>query len=149
MPTTDAVTAVRRAGFADLDAATLYDLLRLRSDVFVVEQECVYPDLDGRDTEPGTEHVWLADERGPYAYLRAMTDPDGVRVGRVCTRRDARGRGAAARLVADVLGRTTGTVVLDAQNYLVGFYARFGFAVDGPEFVEDGIPHVPMRRSPS
>ena len=140
---------IHRARFADLDPATLYDLLRLRSDVFVVEQECVFLDLDGRDAEPDAEHVWLADDAGPVAYLRTLADPRGVHVGRVCTRRDARGRGAAAALVADVVERRPDErLVLNAQSYLEAFYARFGFVADGPEFVEDGIPHVPMRREP-
>ena len=141
----------RVARFDELSAAQLYDLLRLRTDVFVVEQECAYPELDGRDTEPGTEHVWTGDGRGPRAYLRVLVDADGaLRIGRVCTRADARGAGEAARLVADVLARHAGRqVVLDAQSYLVGFYRRFGFEPVGPEFVEDGIPHVPMGRAVS
>lgn len=142
-------TPIRRARFAELDGATLYDLLRLRSEVFVVEQECVFLDLDGRDAEPDAEHVWLADDAGPSAYLRTLADPDGVHVGRVCTRQDARGRGAAAALVADVVERhRRATLVLNAQSYLAAFYARFGFVVDGPEFLEDGIAHIPMRRRP-
>jgi len=138
---------VRRASFAELDAATLYDLLRLRVDVFVVEQTCPYPELDGRDLEPGTEHLWIEDGRGPRAYLRVLPEPDGVRVGRVCTRADARGAGLAARLVQEVLARhAAAPMVLDAQAYLVGFYSRFGFVPSGPPFEEDGIPHVPMAR---
>lgn len=149
MPGTSDTLTIHRARFADLDAATLYDLLRLRSEVFVVEQECVFLDLDGRDAEPDAEHVWLADDVGPYACLRTLADPAGVHVGRVCTRPDARGRGAAAALVADVVERhRQTTLVLNAQSYLERFYARFGFVVDGAEFLEDGIAHVPMRREP-
>ena len=145
---------VRRARWTDLDPLTLHDLLRLRIDVFVVEQQCPYPELDGRDVEPGTEHVWLADPGGPLAYLRVLAEDDpgesGVRrIGRVCTRADARGRGLAGVLVDDVLAGAPGvTFVLDAQTYVASFYAARGFAVCGPEFVEDGIPHVPMRRDP-
>jgi ElaA protein len=140
---------VRRAGWAQLDPQTLHDLLRLRIDVFVVEQKCPYPELDGRDADPATEHVWVADEQGPAAYLRVLTEPGGGRrIGRVCTRVDARGRGLAGLLVDDVLAGGPGTVfVLDAQTYVAGFYAARGFDVSGPEFVEDGIPHVPMRRA--
>jgi ElaA protein len=138
---------VRTARFADLSATLLYDVLRLRVDVFVVEQGCAYPDLDGRDTEPGTEHVWLEDAAGPTAYLRVLREPDAIRIGRVCTRADARGAGAAAHLVEHTLRRHPHTpVVLDAQAYLVDFYARLGFTPSGSPFVEDGIPHVPMRR---
>jgi len=143
------VTAVRHAAWSDLDPATLHDLVRLRVDVFVVEQECPYPELDGRDVEPGTEHVWIAAGDAPVAaYLRVLTEPDGSRrIGRVVTAPAARGAGLGALLVADVLDRHGDVpLVLDAQAHLQGWYARFGFAVDGAEFVEDGIPHVPMRR---
>ena len=140
------------ATFADLDAATLYALLRLRTDVFVVEQQCPYPELDGRDVEPGTRHLWLAPDGDPLdvrAYLRLLAEPDGaVRIGRVCTAAKARGEGLSARLLdaaLELAGSGTPTV-LDAQSYLVGFYESYGFTASGPEYVEDGIPHVPMRR---
>jgi len=139
---------LRSARFADLDAATLYALLRLRVDVFVVEQHCPYPELDGRDLEAGTVHLWLEHDGGPVSYLRVLSEPDGsARIGRVCTARAYRGVGLSARLVQaalDVIGDRR--IVLAAQSYLAGFYTRFGFAVAGPEFVEDGIPHLPMRR---
>jgi ElaA protein len=140
---------VHVAAWDDLPPRTIHDLLKLRVDVFVVEQVCWYPELDGRDAEPATEHVWTADDGGPTAYLRVLEDGAALRVGRVCTRKDARGDGLAAVLVADVLRRHPDrAVVLDAQSYLVGWYERFGFAVTGPEFLEDGIPHTPMRREP-
>jgi len=140
---------LRTARFADLDAGTLYALLRLRVDVFVVEQRCPYPELDGRDIEPGTVHVWFEEGGGLVAYLRILEEGRGARIGRVCTDAAHRGARLSGRLVAaalDLIGdRET---VLDAQSHLVGFYARFGFEATGPEFVEDGIPHIPMRRSP-
>jgi ElaA protein len=136
------------AGFDELTAATLYALLRLRVDVFVVEQNAPYPELDGRDTEPGTRHVWLADGDRPLAYLRVLTDPDGcARIGRVCVAAQGRGAGLARRLMAatlDLIGDRPS--VLDAQSYLVDFYSGFGYRQTGPEYVEDGIPHVPMYR---
>jgi ElaA protein len=137
------------ATFADLDANTLYALLRLRVDVFVVEQHCAYPEIDGRDTEPGALHVWLADEpTQPVGYLRVLSDPDGVaRIGRVAVARPARGAGLARRLMLTALDHVGDRpCVLDAQAGLVDFYADFGFVVTGPEYLEDGIPHVPMRR---
>jgi len=141
--------ALHTATFAELDAATLYALLRLRVDVFVVEQHCAYPEIDGRDTEPGALHVWLADEPShPLGYLRILSDPGGVaRIGRVAVAHPARGAGLAQRLMRaalDHIGQRT--CVLDAQAGLVDFYADFGFVVTGPEYLEDGIPHVPMRR---
>jgi ElaA protein len=141
--------ALQTATFAELDAATLYALLRLRVDVFVVEQHCAYPEIDGRDTEPGALHVWLADEPShPLGYLRILSDPGGVaRIGRVAVARPARGAGLAQRLMRAALDHIGDRpCVLDAQAGLVDFYADFGFVVTGPEYLEDGIPHVPMRR---
>jgi ElaA protein len=138
--------------FDELDPATLYAILRLRADVFVVEQACPYPDLDGRDTEPTTRHLWLGpadNPADPRSYLRVLTEPDGTaRIGRVCTAAAARGLGLSRQLMAAALERLGDRPCgLDAQSYLVDFYRSFGFATTGPEFLEDGIPHVPMRRT--
>ena len=139
--------AVRSCAFADLDPKVLHDLLRLRCDVFVVEQDCPYPDIDGRDAEPTTRHFWIADGDELVACLRRLADPGGVvRLGRIATRAGRRGEGHAAALVAASLVGVTGPAVLDAQSRMVDWYRRFGFERSGPEFVEDGIPHVPMRR---
>ncbi|HEY2297303.1 MAG TPA: GNAT family N-acetyltransferase [Jatrophihabitans sp.] len=136
------------AATGELDAITLYKILRLRTDVFVVEQQCPYPELDGRDLEPDARQVWIADGEEIRATLRMLHDPDGTaRIGRVATAQDARGKGLAAVLMnraLELAGRTD--VVLDAQKYLEDWYARFGFVRDGVDYLEDGIPHVPMRR---
>jgi ElaA protein len=140
--------AVRVASFDDLDAGTAYDLWRLRQDVFVVEQACVYPDLDGRDREPGTRHVWVEDDGAPVGYLRVLEDPGHARIGRVVVAGTHRGRGLAELLVRtalDLVGDRPS--VLDAQSYLAGWYQRLGYVAIGPEFLDDGIPHVPMRRA--
>ena len=138
------------ATFGELDAATLYELLRLRVDVFVVEQQCAYPELDGRDTEPGAMHLWLTayGDRTPVGYLRILTEPDGsTRIGRVAVAPAARGAGVARQLMEAALARVgRRRCVLDAQANLVGFYLSLGFTATGPEYLEDGIPHVPMRR---
>ncbi|MBA2729953.1 MAG: GNAT family N-acetyltransferase [Euzebyaceae bacterium] len=143
------MTTIRRARFAELDAATLYALLRLRVDTFVVEQACAYPELDGRDVEPGACH-WWADEQGAVlACLRQLAEPDGAaRIGRVATAPPARGRGLSTLLLQAVVDEATGPLVLDAQAHLVPWYQRFGFVISGQGFVEDGIPHMPMRREP-
>ncbi len=142
--------AVNAARFAELDPETLYGILRLRVDVFVVEQKCPYPELDGRDVEDGAVHLWISDKDGIVAYLRMLEEPDGaVRIGRVAVAPRARGKGLAGRLMLEAIDRVGDRVsVLDSQTYLADFYARFGFEVIGPEFLEDGIPHVPMRRQP-
>ena len=137
---------IQKRRFAELTTTELHDLLRLRIDVFVVEQECPYPELDGRDTEPGTRHVWMADDVGVVTYLRVLDDGGETRIGRVATRDDSRSGGFAGALLDHVLDTTDGPWVLDAQTYLVGWYRTRGFDDDGDEFIEDGIPHVPMRR---
>jgi ElaA protein len=137
---------VRVLAFDDLDARTAYEVWRLRQDVFVVEQECPYPDLDGRDPEPGTRHVLLTDDDSLVGYLRLLDEGTHVRIGRVVLTGSARGRGLADQLVSAALAEAGDREVrLDAQSPLAGWYAGFGFAVDGPEFLDDGIPHLPMR----
>jgi ElaA protein len=131
-----------------LDAGTLYRILRLRVDVFVVEQRCPYPELDGRDLDPDAEWLWASEDDRVLGTLRMLREPDGaVRIGRVATDPAARSRGVAGRLMEFALQRLgEAEIVLDAQSPLEGWYQRFGFARCGEEFVEDGIPHVPMRR---
>ncbi len=134
--------------FVALDAATVYAIARLRQDVFVVEQDCPYPDLDGRDLEPDTRHVLLQDDhRDLLGYARVLDDGDAWRIGRVVLDPAARGQGLADVVMNTALAVASGRpVVLDAQAPLQAFYAGFDFVVTGPEFLEDGIPHVPMRR---
>ena len=134
----------------DLSATQLYGILRLRAEVFVVEQDCVYLDLDGRDLEPSTRHLWFEEDGSGavLAALRVLTEPDGgSSVGRVVTAPAHRSRGLAAALVKAALAgpEAVRPVRANAQSHLVDWYAGFGFAVDGDEFVEDGIPHTPMR----
>lgn len=142
---TIACVAVR---LTDLDPTSAHDLMRLRQDVFVVEQECAYADLDGRDLEPGTRHVMLTDRGDLVGCARVLDDGDVWRVGRVALARSHRGRGLADVLITTALAVCGGRdVVLDAQSPLAGWYGGYGFAVSGPEFVEDGIAHLPMRLS--
>lgn len=139
-----------RATGDNLDPAAMYGLLRLRIDVFVVEQACPWQDLDGRDLDSSTTHFWFAPaghRDQPIGCLRLLREPAGWRIGRVCVARPARGRGLAGSLMRAALSEIGDLpCVLDAQSYLVGYYELFGFVVSGEEFVEDGIPHLPMRR---
>ncbi len=140
---------VRTARFRDLDNATLYALLWLRCDVFVVEQRCAYRELDGRDVEPETVHAWVDHQGAPVACLRILRESDGyARIGRVVTAAAHRGAGHASRLMTSALSLIgpDACCVLEAQAHLVEFYARFGFVPVGAEYLEDGIPHVSMRR---
>jgi ElaA protein len=133
--------------FDDLDARTAYAVWRLRQDVFVVEQACPYPDLDGRDLEPGTRHVVLREAGELLGCTRVLDDGEVWRIGRVVLAPPARGRGLGDALMEAALQVCRGRdIVLDAQTPLAGWYARFDFSVTGPEFLDDGIPHLPMRR---
>jgi ElaA protein len=136
------------AAFDELSPGTLYALLRLRVDVFVVEQQCPYSELDGRDSEPGTRHMWTTRDGVPVGYLRILAEPDGgARVGRVCVAKSDRGTGLARRLMTAALERIgERPCELHAQAHLVDFYATLGFTPTGPEYLDDGIPHVPMHR---
>lgn len=131
----------------ELTPAQLYEILTLRADVFVVEQDCPYLDPDGRDLLPTTRHLWISGEQGIESYLRVLHEGDHYRVGRVVTAQRARNRGLAARLMTEAL-KTVGDhdSVLDAQTYAQGFYAKFGYVPEGDEFDEDGIMHITMWR---
>ncbi|MGI5129058.1 GNAT family N-acetyltransferase [Pseudonocardia sp. CA-107938] len=148
---TDEIT-LHRVWAPDLTAEQLYRLLRLRTDVFVVEQHCAYPELDGRDLERRTRHLWLAPAGDPgtvLGYLRLLVEPDGAhRIGRVCTAATARGTGLAHRLLAAALAEAgDGACVLDAQEHLAAFYSGYGFVPSGPVYEWDGVPHLPMLRA--
>ncbi|UFN43457.1 GNAT family N-acetyltransferase [Nocardioides okcheonensis] len=143
-------TRVQVASFDDLDPRTAYAVWRLRQQVFVVEQDCPYPDLDGRDLEDTTRHLVLLDDDRVVGTLRILDDGDWARIGRVVVAPEARGRGLAALLMDEAIALVADREVrLDAQTGLTGFYAGYGFEVAGPEFDEDGIMHVPMRRAPA
>lgn len=141
---------VRVVSFDDLDARAAYVLWRLRQQVFVVEQASPYPDLDGRDLDASTRHLLVEDGHELVGCLRLLDEGDQARIGRVAVAQSHRGRGVAAALMdraMELVGERA--VRLDAQTGLREWYARYGFAVDGPEFIEDGVAHLPMvRRRP-
>ena len=138
---------VLTTGFDGLAPRMAYELWRLRQQVFVVEQDCPYPDLDGRDLEDTTRHVVLLEDDAVIGTLRVLDDGGWVRIGRVVVAPAARGRGLAARLMDEAMTVCGDREVrLDAQTGLTGFYAAYGFEITGPAFDEDGIMHVPMRR---
>ena len=148
-PVTAPPLRLRTARFADLTPFEVYGLLRLRGDVFVVEQECPYADVDGRDTEPTTVHLWFEDGDQVAATIRVLDDGATRAIGRVATAAAFRGQGLAAQLMQEGIALCEGfPITLGAQAYLEGWYERFGFRRSGPGYVEDGIPHVPMRREP-
>ncbi|GAA2181351.1 GNAT family N-acetyltransferase [Brooklawnia cerclae] len=140
--------------FVELTPRELYAFLKLRSDVFMLEQRVDDVELDGRDLEPGTRHLWITDEWGCAAYLRVLENPRPeyrdahLVIGRVVVRADRRGAGLARELMEaalEVVGDEAS--VLHAQSHVVGLYTRFGYEPYGEEYVEAGMPHRGMYRA--
>jgi ElaA protein len=141
------VSSLHDRPLAEVPPATLYGILRLRSQVFVVEQDCVFLDLDGRDLEPGCRQLWIEDDDGTVVATARVIDEGAVRhIGRIVTDEAARGRGLGAQLVEHALATSEPPWVMQAQARLAEWYATFGFAIDGLEYLDDGILHVQMRR---
>ena len=139
----------------DLSKDQLYAILRLRCDVFVVEQQCVYQDIDGQDLDGDTHHLmaWKNDEL--VAYLRLL-DPQlqggDVVIGRVIVAPSARGTGLGHQMMKETLRQIEHIwpdtpIYLSAQAHLQGYYGRYGFVAEGEQYLEDGIPHRGMRRA--
>jgi ElaA protein len=142
--------------FGELTAADLYAVVRLREGVFVVEQNCPYPDADGRDPDAWHLLGWLSrgGERSLIAYARIF-EP-GVRyaeasIGRIVSAPEVRGTGVGRAVVAEGLRRLEAlapgeSIKIAAQRRLEDFYTTFGFAVVSEPYEEDGIMHVDMIR---
>lgn len=134
--------------FNDFTTEELYEVLRVRSEVFVLEQECLYLDMDKRDQV--ALHVYLEEEDRVVAYLRIL--PPGVQceemaIGRVLT--TERGKGYGERLLRRGIKEAYGyfgvdPIRIEAQSYTEKFYEKFGFKRVSVEFLEDGIPHIEM-----
>lgn len=136
------------APFAELNGHEVYSICKLRVDVFVVEQDCAYPELDGADEHPDTVHFWHSIDGRVVSTLRVLRSNGETRIGRVCTAADARGRGLSAQLMMAALELASGeAVVIGAQSQLEKWYGGFGFARSGPDYMEDAIAHLPMTRS--
>lgn len=144
---TTAEPEVHSAHLGELTPKTLLGILAVRQDVFVVEQDCVYRDIDARDAEPSTVHLWIEDANGRVvSTLRLLADGEaGRRIGRVATLAAARGRGYSGALLRRAIEMSDPPIVLSAQAYLIDWYRQFGFEVCGERWVEDGIDHAPMR----
>lgn len=141
--------------FRELDLDRLYALLKLRAEVFVVEQNCVYLDPDDKDRHPQTVHLLGLDaDDALAAYLRIL--PPGlsypqVSFGRVLTAPAWRGRGLGGPMLhaalAQIAARWPGAdIQIGAQAHLQDYYGRHGFVPSSPPYVEDGIPHIDMLR---
>lgn len=138
--------------FEELTTKELYDLLQLRSEVFVVEQDCAYQDLDGKDEK--ALHVIGKKDNKIVAYTRVFKPDDYFKeasIGRVVVSKEERQHKygydimeASIKAVNDNFNETT--IKLSAQTYLKKFYNNLGFKEIGEEYLEDGIPHVAMIR---
>jgi len=147
------------SSFADLTVAQLYEMLALRQQVFVLEQTCLYPDIDGLD--PGAHHLlgWttLEGRRQLAASLRCLAPGakyEEMSLGRVVTSPAARGTGLGRELVAQGIAcaeqlHPGHAIRIGAQAHLERFYAGFGFVTVSEPYDEDGIMHVDMLRPAS
>lgn len=134
--------------FRELTVDELYELLRVRAEVFVVEQDCVYQDLDGDDQV--SVHLWLTDGGKVVALCRvcpAGTHMEEVSIGRVIT--TERGKGYGKRIMLEGIKVAqehfnANRIDIEAQEYARGFYEQVGFRQSSEPFILDGIPHIRM-----
>lgn len=138
--------------FDALSNRQIYEMMKLRVDVFVVEQACIYPEVDEKDILPNTLHLlgYRKDVLVAYARIIAPVDENAsVTIGRVVTHSAYRGRGIARELMdramkASLSAWPTAAIGLSAQTQVRGFYESLGFNTVSEEYVEDGIPHIDM-----
>ena len=145
---TEQELVLHKKSFHQLTTDELYELLRVRSEVFVVEQNCVYQDLDGDDQK--AIHLWLTLEGKTVALARvcpAGTHMTEISIGRVITTERGKGYGKEILLYAiDAASEHFGAILIDieAQEYAKGFYESVGFKQSSDTFMLDGIPHIKM-----
>jgi ElaA protein len=140
------------SGLDELSPRDLYDMLKLRVDVFVVEQKCPYPELDGKDLDALHLRLLSGGDLVGSARIRkpAKTDP-AARIGRVVVSPEHRGKKLGDRLMVEAIAQcerlyAESPIKLSAQSQLLRFYESFGFVPVSEEYLEDGIPHVDMQR---
>lgn len=138
---------------SELSTAQLYDILALRSRVFVVEQQCLYQDIDGADLQRDNRHILGVLDNKLVAYARILTPPEAgkpVAIGRVIISPEARGLNLGYRLMEQAIASCEHywpevSIYLSAQAHLQGFYGRLGFKPVGDIYLEDDIPHIAMQ----
>ena len=135
--------------FNKLSTAQLYQLLRLRVDIFVVEQNCRYPELDGKDTLAGVQHLLGVSNGEIIACARLLpagTSFDNVSIGRIAIKKTARGNGLGHQLLRQALQQCEKlwpeqSIDIGAQQYLLSFYLQHEFKAISKLYLDDGIPH--------
>ena len=139
---------IHKKTFQELTTNELYELLRVRSEVFVVEQNCVYQDMDGDDQ--ASIHLWLTEADKVVALARvcpAGTHMQEVSIGRVITTERGKGYGKQIMLFAIEAAKehfNATLIAIEAQEYAKGFYESVGFRQSSESFMLDGIPHIKM-----
>jgi len=136
--------------FTELNTNELYQILTLRSRVFVVEQDCVYLDLDEKDCNCWHLCGWVAGELAAYARVLAPgVSYEEASIGRVVTSPNHRKKGYGIALMQEAIQKTraqfnTSRIKIGAQCYLIRFYGSLGFEASSEEYIEDAIPHIEM-----
>lgn len=143
----------RIKAFHELGVLELYELLKLRAEVFVVEQNCAYQDLDDRDKDCYHVLMWKNDHLVAYARIldQGISYKDYVSIGRVTTNIENRRSGIGKKLMEiSIQGCYTlfgiRDIKISAQYHLRSFYHQFGFKEDGVQYLEDDIPHIGMLK---
>ena len=139
-------------GFYDLSAQELYKILKARQDVFIVEQNSAYQDLDGYDEK--ALHIWAEEHGAVIAYCRIFGKQikyEETSIGRVISVKKFRGKNFGRQLMSyalEIIENRFGTtqVRISAQDYLLDFYKEFNFQETDKKYLEDGIPHTEMFR---
>ncbi|MBD7911292.1 MULTISPECIES: GNAT family N-acetyltransferase [Clostridium] len=135
---------------SELTIEELYKILKLRSEVFVVEQQCVYQDCDGKDES--SYHLYLEDKGEIVAYLRILPRKisyEEMSIGRVVVKKSYRGQSVASEMLKKAIEfieekLNQMEIRISAQAHLINFYGSFGFKAVTEEYLEDGIPHIEM-----
>ena len=141
--------SIKAKYFNELTTTELYELLKVRSEIFVVEQNCIYQDLD--DIDYNSLHIFIEENNEIIAYLRAFYKDDSkeiVQLGRVLTKEHGLGNGKKLILEALPIIKKRlkpKKIYIEAQKYAEDFYKKFGFITKSKEFLDDGIYHVIME----
>ena len=136
--------------FHELTTQELYNILQLRSEVFVVEQNCIYQDIDGKDQK--AVHIFLKENKNVLAYSRIFDESEyfeNPSIGRVVVKKEKRGTELGKKIMVEGAKYiketfTNKKIEISAQEYLKDFYSELGYEFTGNEYLEDGIPHIRM-----
>ena len=137
--------------FSSLSIKELFDIYKLRSQIFIVEQNCAYQDVDDKDVI--SHHLMVTDNTKLIGYCRILPPNSSYKepsIGRVAVTKDSRNKGFGKLLMKHAINETRKMyknqfIVISAQFYLLRFYSDLGFTAEGPQYLEDNIPHIKMR----